>query len=805
MQSSNITIGDLVYLLDESQHLKLQQQKESSCNKKQQKLTTKDNNNINELILEYNEDCLNNNNFSISIAWPSKSVQSGHIQIDSIQRENCNSTIGSNIYLYRTPYQSIVSENKRTTINPLLNADSITIICETKSNIEYTEKLASFRMLSTLLQSQLLGRYFIQENYFTVSLHGKNIKFKIISINNNYSSNNNNNNNEINQIESLLNCLDLNNNNNFKINPIFRIHEQSNFIFIKEEETKDQQQEQQEQQEIITPNSKVENNKIIGGLDEQVKQVRELIDLTFYKSKTLSEFGIKPPRGVLLYGPPGTGKTALARYISRETNATLFTINGADILDKFYGMTEKTLQSIFKDAIKKSPSIVFIDEIDTLCPKRQENSSEVEKRVVGSLLTLMDGVESNERVFVIGCTNRPDSIDEALRRPGRFDKEIEISIPNSKGREEILNIFFSRIPHQLTPQDISVVASKTHGFVGADLESLCKESTLKCFHRLKKENSNLLLESLESQQQNNNILESINVTMPDVLEAMTECKPSSMREVVVEIPKVYWNDIGGQHEIKQKMKEAIEWPLKYPQSFIRMGIKPPKGILLYGPPGCSKTLMAKALATESGLNFIAVKGPELISKWVGESERAVRDIFKKARQNSPSILFFDEMDGLAITRSGEGSGAVERVVSQLLTEMDGIQPLTNVTIIAATNRPDIIDKAILRAGRIDRILYISPPDFDSRKEIFNIHLRKVPHTDDIDLDQLSTLTDGYSGAEVTSICREASICAMKENINAEKITMSNFLNAIGQVKKGITQEMLDFYKKYQEQSNLQKL
>eukprot|EP01133_Synstelium_polycarpum_P004396 gene4396-5145_t len=490
------------------------------------------------------------------------------------------------------------------------------------------------------------------------------------------------------------------------------------------------------------------NNNITPCLSQQVTQVKELIELSFHKGDILEEFGIKPPRGILLYGPPGTGKTLLARIVSKEVGSSLFTINGADILDKYYGMTEKTLQGIFKEAAQKSPSIIFIDELDALCPKRDDNSTEVEKRVVGN---------------------------GALRRPGRFDREIEIGIPNAQSREEILRIFLKRMPHVLCEKDIASIASKTHGFVGADIESLCKEAALKCFHRMTSSTGNGALPDPKATLD-------IAIALEDINMALLEVRPSSMREVVVEIPKVHWTDIGGQNDIKDKLREAIEWPLKHPEAFQRMGIKPPKGILLYGPPGCSKTLMAKALATESGLNFLAVKGPELLSKWVGESERAVRDIFKKARQNAPSILFFDEIDGLAITRSGEGSGAVERVVSQLLTEMDGIQPLTNVTIVAATNRPDIIDKAILRAGRID-----------------------LPHDSDINVDRLAEISDGYSGAEVTSICKEASICAMKEDINAERVSMSHFEKAMGQVKKGITSDMLAFYKNYQEQSNLQTL
>ncbi|KAF2069662.1 hypothetical protein CYY_009023 [Polysphondylium violaceum] len=765
MQQNDITIGDIIY------------------------------------IVNSNSNSSNGNSGSccVSVAWPQQKLQSGHILLDSIQRENCNVRIGDTVLLYKTPFQVINSDsfNKRImNMYPHLDATRLQVICETPSSIAYVDQLNDLGMLSPLIISQITDRYFIKSNSFTININHLPIKFKITNIINSSTSSNSNSNSSSNidnkkeeDISLLFNNLNISSTSSPNVLPIFRVNLNTDIEYTssREKETKDTKDTK-----VLGSSDSNLNFNLIGGLKQQVEQVKELIELSFFKGDLLKSFGVKAPRGILFYGPPGTGKTLLARIVASQTKATLFTINGADILDKYYGMTEKTLQNIFQQASKQAPSIIFIDEMDALCPKRDESSTEVEKRVVGSLLTLMDGTESSEKVVVIGCTNRPDSLDPALRRPGRFDNEIEIPIPNVSGREEILKIFLSKIPNQLTEEQVTAIASKTHGYVGADLEALVKESTLKCFHRL------------DITNQSSALLDNVSIDFDDMLGALAICKPSSMREVVVEIPKVHWNDIGGQDDIKQKLREAIEWPLKYPQSFERMGIKPPKGILLYGPPGCSKTLMAKALATESGLNFIAIKGPELLSKWVGESERAVRDIFKKARQNSPSILFFDEIDGLAISRSDEGSGAVERVVSQLLTEMDGINPLSNVTIVGATNRPDIIDKAILRPGRIDRILYISPPDFESRKEIFNIHLKKVPHND-IDINHLSNITDGHSGAEIISICREASICAMKEDVNATMVKMSHFEEAIKNSKKGITQEMLDFYKRYQDQSNLQVL
>ncbi|KAJ3329757.1 spermatogenesis associated protein 5 [Blyttiomyces sp. JEL0837] len=538
----------------------------------------------------------------------------------------------------------------------------------------------------------------------------------------------------------------------------------------------------------------------IGGLAKEVSVVRRMVEVTLKDPKRFTQYGLRPPRGVLLYGPPGTGKTLIARAVAAETGAHVIIINGPEIISKFYGETEERLRSIFEEAEENAPSIIFIDEIDSLCPKRDESNSDLEKRIVATLLILMDGADSKSNnlggVVVMAATNRPNMLDEALRRPGRFDREIEIGIPDPSDRLSILKSHLSRIPHSLTEEQIFNIAAVTHGYVGADLAAVCREAGLKAVKRLAGEAERLGLkkgcvDGLD-----------VRVNCDEMMQAMGEIKPSSMREILLEVPRVLWTDIGGQDDIKQKLKEAVEWPLKHPEAFARFKIRPPKGILLYGPPGCSKTLMAKALATEAGLNFLAVKGPELFSKWVGESEKAVRDIFKKARAASPSIVFFDEIDAIAVRRGGDEGSVGDRVLSQLLNEMDGIEPLVNVTVVAATNRPDIIDSALLRPGRIDRILYVSPPDFASRLQIFKIRVGKMATGADVDIEELTRLTDGFSGAEVVAVCQEAAMKAMEEDVLATEVKRIHFLQAIKGVTPRISKEMIAFYDEFRTRSGL---
>ncbi|XP_053317383.1 ribosome biogenesis protein SPATA5 [Spea bombifrons] len=540
---------------------------------------------------------------------------------------------------------------------------------------------------------------------------------------------------------------------------------------------------------------------MIGGLKSQLKEIRETIELPLKQPELFKSYGIPPPRGVLLHGPPGTGKTLIARAIANEVGAHVSVINGPEIMSKFYGESEARLRQIFAEASLRQPSIIFIDELDALCPKREGAQNEVEKRVVASLLTLMDGIGSEEsqgQLLVLGATNRPHSLDPALRRPGRFDKEIEIGVPNARERLDVLQTILRKVPHQLIEEDLVQLADSAHGYVGADLAALCKEAGLNALR------SKLGELSCPSDRE---VAGSVVIALHDFLQAMNDVRPSAMREVAIDVPKVSWSDIGGLENVKLKLKQAVEWPLKHPDSFIRMGIQPPKGVLLYGPPGCSKTMIAKALANESGLNFLAVKGPELMNKYVGESERAVREIFRKARAVSPSILFFDEIDALAVERgSSSGAGNVaDRVLAQLLTEMDGVEQLKDVVILAATNRPDLIDKALMRPGRIDRIIYVPLPDEATRREIFKIHFRSMPFDGEICLEKLVKLTEKYSGAEIAALCREAALLALQEDIQAQWIMRRHFDQALAIVTPRIPDSLIQFYEAYQQKSGLHNL
>jgi len=522
----------------------------------------------------------------------------------------------------------------------------------------------------------------------------------------------------------------------------------------------------------------------LGGLKNEVQKIREMVELPMRHPELFDKIGVEAPKGVLLYGPPGTGKTLLAKAVAGETNAHFISLSGPEIMGKHYGESEERIREIFSQAEENSPSIIFIDEIDSIAPKRDEVSGELEKRIVSQLLTLMDGMKSRGKVVVIAATNRPDSIDPALRRPGRFDREIEIGIPDNDGRLDILSIHTRGMPIN-EKVNLKQISKTTHGFVGADLEILSKEAAMRSLRRILPEID------LEEDKISSEILQKIEITNDDFKEALKEVRPSALREVQVQIPDVNWDDVGGLDELKDELREAVEWPIKHKEAYDYVDVEAPKGVLLHGPPGTGKTLIAKALAKMTESNFISIKGPELLSKWVGESEKGVREIFRKARQAAPCIIFLDEVDAL-VPRRGTGSSdshVTENIVSQILTEIDGLEELHNVLIIGATNRLDIVDEAILRPGRFDRIIEVGNPDSKGRKNIFEIHTKKKPLANNIDLKKLVEVTDGFSGAEIAAITNRAAIVALKryvsgksQNIKEIKITQQDLIDAVDKVK-----------------------
>ncbi|MDZ5809797.1 CDC48 family AAA ATPase [Halorubrum sp. AD140] len=531
----------------------------------------------------------------------------------------------------------------------------------------------------------------------------------------------------------------------------------------------------------------------IGGLQNEIQRVREMVELPMKHPQIFSKLGIEPPQGVLLHGPPGTGKTLLAKAVANETSASFFSIAGPEIISKYYGESEQQLREIFEDAKEESPSIIFIDELDSIAPKREDVTGEVERRVVAQLLTMMDGLETRGQVVVIGATNRVDSVDPALRRPGRFDREIEIGVPDEVGRKEILQIHTRGMP---LSDDVSLdhLADETHGFVGADIESLTKEAAMKALRRYLPEID------LDDEEVPPSLIDRMIVKRDDFSGALTEVEPSAMREVLVELPKISWDDVGGLDDAKGQVQESVEWPLTSPEKFDRMGVDAPKGVLLYGPPGTGKTLMAKAVANETNANFISVRGPQLLSKWVGESEKAIRQTFRKARQVSPTIIFFDELDSLAPSRGQEmGNNVSERVVNQLLTELDGLEEMGDVMVIGATNRPDMIDPALLRSGRFDRLVMIGQPDQEGREQILEIHTQNTPLAPDVSLREIAEITDGYVGSDLEGIAREAAIEALRDDDDAEEVEMKHFRAALESVRPTINDDILAYYEEVEQQ------
>jgi transitional endoplasmic reticulum ATPase len=532
----------------------------------------------------------------------------------------------------------------------------------------------------------------------------------------------------------------------------------------------------------------------IGGMKGVVQKVREMIELPLRHPELFERLGVEPPKGVMLYGPPGTGKTLLAKAVANESGANFISLSGPEIMSKWYGQSEENLRKIFEDAEKNSPSIIFIDEIDSIAPKREEVTGEVERRVVSQLLTLLDGLKKRGKVIVIAATNRPNAVDVALRRGGRFDREIEIPVPDRAGRLEVLEIHTRNMP---LDKDVNLnwLADITYGYVGADIWALAKEAAMSALRRILPE-----IKWKEEDELPKEVIEKLIVKKSDFESALHMVEPSAMREVMVEIPKVKWSDVGGLENVKETLKEMVEWPLEHSESFERMGITPARGILLYGPPGTGKTMLAKAVANESNANFISIKGPEVYSKWVGESEKHIRDIFRRAKQVAPTIIFLDEIDALAPKRGlYSGSGVAETVVSQLLSEMSGLEDLKGVVVIAATNRPDIIDPALLRPGRFDRTVLVPAPDEKTRLEIFKVHTKDMP-IKDVDLKELAKKTEGFSGADIEALSREAAMSALRENMNAKEVRKKHFDEALKKITPSISKEDQTHYEKFPERT-----
>ncbi len=530
----------------------------------------------------------------------------------------------------------------------------------------------------------------------------------------------------------------------------------------------------------------------IGGLAEPIQRIREMVELPMRHPEIFNRLGIDPPRGLILHGPPGTGKTLLAKAVATESEANFIHINGPEIMSKFYGESEQKLRKIFEEAEENAPSIIFIDELDAIAPKREDVQGEVERRVVAQLLATMDGLKSRGQVVVIGATNRVNALDPALRRPGRFDRELEIGVPDETGRLEVLHIHSRGMPLSTegdSKVNLNHLAKITHGFVGADLNALCREAAMKALRRY------LPQINLEEEEIPQDVLDQLEVNSEDFLGALREIQPSAVREVFIEIPNVTWSDVGGLESVKQELIEVVEWPLKKPEKFVNIGIEPPKGILIWGPPGCGKTLLAKAVATESEANFISVKGPELLSKWVGESEKAVREIFRKARTAAPAIIFFDEIDAIAPIRGGHlgDSNVSERVVSQLLTEMDGLESMKDIIVLAATNRPELVDRALLRTGRFDIRVFVDAPTAEGRRQIFDIYTKNMRLNNDIDFDRLVAETEYYVGSDIKELCRQAGMQALREDV--EIVSWKHFEAALKKVPASITPDDIERFKR----------
>ncbi len=664
-----------------------------------------------------------------SVVWRAHPTDEGKkiIRIDNLTRKNSGTGLGDTI----TIRKAVIHSAQSVTIAPLISKG---------------QQIQFGSGIETLIKKGLLKRPITKGDHIIVpgiALFGSALPFAIINTS----------------------------------PPGIVIINEETLIKVKEEAAKD-----------LEPEGPRVSYEDIGGLKEELEKVKEMIQLPIKHPKIFNRLGIDPPKGVLLHGPPGTGKTLIAKAVANESGASFYTINGPEIMSKFYGQSEENLRKIFDEAEKNAPSIVFIDEIDAIAGKRSETHGEVEKRVVSQLLTLMDGLKGRGKLIVIGATNIPDSLDPALRRPGRFDREIRIDAPDRDGRKEILQIHTRGMPKS-DEVKLEQLADRTYGYVGADLAALAREAAMNALRRYLPE---IDLDKPIPVE----VLEKMEVTMEDFKNAQRGIEPSAMREFFVEVPQVTWKDVGGLEDVKQNLRESVEWPLSQPDVFKRLGISPPRGILLYGPPGTGKTLLAKAVANESDANFISIKGPEVMSKWVGESEKAVRELFKKAKQVSPSIVFLDELDAIAPRRGVySGSHVTESVVNQLLTSIDGLESMEGVVVIGATNRPDIIDSSLLRPGRFDRLILTPAPDLGSREQIFKIHTSKMPLANDIKLSELAMRTEGFSGADIEALCREAAMIALRKDLKVKKVKLSHFEEALNIVRASLNDEILKYYEK----------